>query len=169
MRHDTVVACCTAVVLCSIAVGCSSPQTFSRGQAIPIGEYRISVLYPEIRDMDNRRALLVHLHCPEISTDEDMHRFQRRVFTAFSVRDSAGNRYIGVPIVADALRYSFASLPQSLHDAQTQFDSHSSPPDRTEWVVLAAVPSVARGFTLHIHNAHRRDQQPRAAVVDLGR
>ncbi len=161
--------CLCAAVCLLLCSGCSKPQSFSIGQSIGLGGYTISVKYPEVREQNNQRMLLVHFRCEQTSSAETADRFQGRYLTAFSVTDGKGRRYVGAPIIASGYRFAAMSPPRSVREAKAIYDSMGDVPDFHEWIVMVPVKPDATGFTLSVHNMDRQANQPGVARVALGR
>lgn len=144
----------------AVVSACSSrPVPFSRGQAIPIGSYTITVSHTEASARENTLTLVVHFRCQGV---EDTGKFFVAQSGHLFVIDGAGNRYSARP------------LPRGYYQGQRRGplglgrgDATSSHP--AEWVAVANVPVNSRGFSLLIGNPARKPGQPRTAVVQLDR
>ena len=136
------------VLLLVASIACCKAKSFPRREALPLGPYRLSILYVEAEESRQGELLLsVYFRFRQVA-ERRRGLMGRLVGTGpslprFTIIDSRGKEY----------------FPHLIDYGQSEKDS----------VIIFSVPPGSRGFTARINNPEPRKGQPCAAAVPLGR
>ena len=136
------------VLLLVASIACCKAKSFPRREALPLGPYRLSILYVEAEQSRQGKLLLsVYFRFRQVA-ERRRGLMGRLVGTGpslprFTIIDSRGKEY----------------FPALIDYGQAEKDS----------VITFSVPLESRGFTARINNPEPRKGQPCAVAVPLGR
>ena len=169
------------VIATLLLASCAKPVPYSRGQAIPLGNITVTVSHAESMSPDyvggsgsrmakkGEQLLVVYFHISRMSVQVERAILPLR--SMFSLTDGEGHKYRGVPMSA-----GFFNQMRASRSMETMADFYNSgSPDAmheefpTDWALLFAVPEDSRNFSLLVNNSRPKKDQPKKAVVDLGR
>ncbi len=169
------------VVLALLLTSCAKPVPYSRGQTIPLGNITVIVSHAESMSPDyaagpasgmakkGQQILVVYFHISRMNVEVARAALPLRAM--FSLVDGDGHKYRAAPMPAGFFNQMRAS--RSMENMADYYNSSS--PDAlheefpTEWVLLFAVPDDSRNFSLLVNNSRPLKDQPKQAVVELGR
>lgn len=154
--------CVCLIVLLSAA--CSQPQSFNRGDPIPIGPVQLIVSGVTMSAAPDRARLVPHgLRKPTLAPPESMVRVE------VSIRCRGSNRFVRMDLSERMFDREAVTLQDSVGGSYSALGLGDLSENRENWVARFEVPRNRKDFTLIIKNVDRAPGQPSAAAVPLGR
>lgn len=159
------------------------PESFSRGQAIPIAEWTVKVTRVEVLSANSlpaaaiqlfqsgEKLMAVHVRLEHEGLSEEIPSSFTRLLRSVRLEDETGTRWKlrSVPLTDTQWRMSKAGNEYTLGHLERWTGEIRTQQFLKSWVLPFFVPQESRGFRFYIESYDRREGQPRLAVVDLGR
>jgi hypothetical protein len=177
----------TLSLLLPFAVGCDGPppepESFSRGQAIPIASWTIKVSRVEVLSaqaipsgtiqllQSGDKLVAVHIGIEFPGSPEDVAGEFPRLLRSVRLEDDSGQswRFRSAPLTEAHWRVAKSGNAYGLQDLEGWMNQMRSGQFLKSWVLTFFVPQESSGFTFFIDNYAPTDDQPRLAAIDLGR
>jgi hypothetical protein len=153
---------CLAALL---SAGCSTPQPFHRGDAIPIGPVQLIVSGVTVSTAPDRARFVPHgLRKPTPAPPESMIRVE------VSIRCSGSNRFVRMDLNERMYDREAVTLQDSTGGSYSALGllDPSDSQNWENWLARFEVPRNRKDFTLIIKNVDRAPGQPTAVAVPLG-
>lgn len=175
------------LLLLPLLVSCEGPppepESFSRGQEIPIASWTIKVRRAEVLSAQaipagtiqlmqkGDKLVAVHIGIESPGSPEELAAEFPRLLRAVRLDDGSGQnwRFRSVPLTDAHWRMFKAGNSYGLQELQGWTNEMRSGQFLKSWVLTFFVPQESSGFTFFIDNYAPIDDQPRLAAVDLGR
>ena len=175
------------LLLLPLVVSCQGPppepESFSRGEAIPIASWTIKVKRAEVLTAQaipsgtiqllqtGDKIVAVHIGIESPGTPEELAAEFPRLLRAVRLDDDSGGswRFRSVPLTDVHWRMSKAGNAYSFQDLEGWANQMRSGQFLKSWVLTFFVPKESSGFTFFIDNYSHTGDQPRVAAIDLRR
>ena len=159
------------------------PESFSRGQAIPIAAWTVKVNRVEVLSANSlptaaiqlfqsgEKLMAVHVRLEHEGPSEEVPPSFERLLRSVSLEDETGRRWKlrSVPLTDTHWRILKAGNAYTLGNLESWTGEIRTQQFLKSWVLPFFVPQESRGFRFYIKSYDRREGQPRLAAVDLGR
>jgi hypothetical protein len=159
------------------------PESFSRGQAIPIATWTVKVNRVEVLAANalpaaaiqlfqsGEKLLAVHIRLEHEGLSEDIPPDFARLLRSVRLEDETGRRWglRSVPLTDMHWRMLKAGSAYTLGNLESWTSELRTQQFLKSWVLPFFVSLESRGFRFYIKSYDHREGQPRLAVVDLGR
>jgi hypothetical protein len=177
----------TLATLLLAAVSCNGtppePESFSRGQEIPIASWVIKVRRVEVLSAQSipagtiqllqsgEKLVAVHIGVESPGSPEDLAAEFPRLLRSVLQEDTSGQswRFRSVPLTDAHWRVAKSGNSYGFGDLDSWINEMRSGQFLKSWVLTFFVPQESSGFTFFIDNYEPAEGQPRLAAVDLGR
>jgi hypothetical protein len=165
----------TALVACAI----EEPTQYSRGQAIPIATWSVTVrsteklserMIPDLVRAVKPDAMWLAVHVDleyEGSDSDEWERDLKRLFSGVRLTVEGGEEH--EPIMAPMTDSHLKILKYGSSATIEEMQGWVAVSDWERLVLVFAPPKDSRGLSLLLANYDPRDQQPRLVAVDTGR
>jgi len=173
------------LLLLLVAQACAEPEpeSFSRGEAIPIAEWTVKVSRVEVLSANSlpaaaiqlfqsgEKLMAVHVQLEHEGLAEEIPPSFARLLRSVRLEDETGTRWKlrSVPLTDTQWRMAKAGNEYTLGNLERWTGEIRTQQFLKSWVLPFFVPQESRGFHFYIESYDRREGQPRLAVVDLGR